>query len=181
MTIHGGMNMHMMKNAVCAGCGVVLSALAQLFGGWDAALGALLLFMAADYVTGMTAAAVFHRSKKTADGTLESRAGWKGLVRKGVTLAVVLAAARLDAVIGSDFIRDAAVIGFTANEGLSIIENAGLMGVPVPRAVISAVHVLKERADTEVRMNGGAGGADNAGARDNPGNPGGGDHGGHAL
>ena len=44
--------MHMMKNAVCAGCGVVLSALAQLFGGWDAALGALLLFMAADYVTG---------------------------------------------------------------------------------------------------------------------------------
>lgn len=139
--------MHTLKNAVCAGCGVVLSALAQLFGGWDAALGALLVFMAADYITGMTAAAVFHRSKKTEDGTLESRAGWKGLVRKGVTLAVVLAAARLDAVVGSDFIRDAAVIGFTANEGLSILENAGLMGVPIPRAVVSALHVLRDRAD----------------------------------
>ena len=139
--------MHTLKNAVCAGCGVVLSALAQLFGGWDAALAALLVFMAADYITGMTAAAVFHRSKKTEDGTLESRAGWKGLVRKGVTLAVVLAAARLDAVVGSDFIRDAAVIGFTANEGLSILENAGLMGVPIPRAVVSALHVLRDRAD----------------------------------
>ena len=104
-----------------------------------------------DPITGMTAAAVFHRSKKTEDGTLESRAGWKGLVRKGVTLAVVLAAARLDAVIGSDFIRDAAVIGFTANEGLSVIENAGLMGVPIPRAVVSAIHVLKERADSGAR------------------------------
>ncbi len=139
--------MHTLKNAVCAGCGVVLSALAQLFGGWDAALAALLVFMAADYITGVTAAAVFHRSKKTEDGTLESRAGWKGLVRKGVTLAVVLAAARLDAVVGSDFIRDAAVIGFTANEGLSILENAGLMGVPIPRAVVSALHVLRDRAD----------------------------------
>ena len=139
----------MLKNAVCAGCGVVLSALAQLFGGWDAALTALLIFMAADYITGVLAAAVFHRSKKTEDGTLESRAGWKGLVRKGVTLAVVLAAARLDAVIGSDFIRDAAVIGFIANEGLSILENAGLIGIPIPRAVVCAVHVLKERADTD--------------------------------
>ena len=53
--------------------------------------------------------------------------------------------------IGSDFIRDAAVIGFTANEGLSIIENAGLMGVPIPRAVVSAIHVLKERADSGAR------------------------------
>ncbi len=170
--------MHMLKNAVCAGCGVALSALAQLFGGWDAALGALLIFMAADYITGVTAAAVFHRSKKTEDGTLESRAGWKGLVRKGVTLAVVLAAARLDAVIGSDFIRDAAVIGFTANEGLSVIENAGLMGVPVPRAVISAVHVLKERADTKALRDGGA---DNPGDAENPGNAEGENHGGHAL
>lgn len=163
--------MHILKNTVCAGCGVILSALAQLFGGWDAALGTLLVFMAADYITGMTAAAVFHRSKKTEDGTLESRAGWKGLVRKGVTLAVVLAAARLDAVIGSDFIRDAAVIGFTANEGLSVIENAGLMGVPIPRAVVSAVHVLKERADSGARAKEAGDGKDGKEERD----------GGHAL
>ena len=136
-----------MKKAVCAGVGIALSAVAQAFGGWDAAMTTLVCFMAVDYVTGITAAAVFHRSKKTADGTLESRAGWKGLLRKGVSLLVVLVAARLDAVIGSAFVRDAAVIGFIANEGLSILENAGLMGVPIPKAVTSAVHVLRDRAD----------------------------------
>ena len=137
----------MLKNAVCAGCGIVLSAVAQAFGGWDASMAALLSFMAVDYLTGVTAAAVFHRSKKTGDGTLESRAGWKGLLKKGVSLLVVLVAARLDAVIGTEFVRDAAVIGFIANEGLSILENAGLMGVPIPRAVTSAIHVLREKAD----------------------------------
>ena len=138
-----------MKKAVCAGIGIALSAVAQAFGGWDAAMTTLVSFMAVDYVTGMTAAAVFHRSKKTADGTLESRAGWKGLLRKGVSLLVVLVASRLDAVIGSAFVRDAAVIGFIANEGLSILENAGLMGVPIPKAVTSAIHVLRDRADRD--------------------------------
>ena len=137
----------MLKNAICAGIGIVLSAAAQAFGGWDAAMTTLVVFMAVDYITGMTAAAVFHRSKKTGDGTLESRAGWKGLLKKGVSLLVVLVAARLDEVIGTEFVRDAAVIGFLANEGLSILENAGLMGVPIPRAVTSAIHVLREKAD----------------------------------
>ena len=146
-----------MKNAICAGIGIVFSAVAQAFGGWDAAMTTLLVFMAADYITGMTAAAVFHRSKKTGDGTLESRAGWKGLVKKGVSLLVVLVAARLDAVIGTEFVRDAAVIGFLANEGLSILENAGLMGVPIPRAVTSAIHVLREKAD---RADAGSGSGD---------------------
>ncbi len=141
--------MHTAKNAVCAAAGIVLSAIGQLFGGWDTALVTLVIFMAADYVTGLVVAAVFHRSEKTPDGTLESRAGWKGLVRKGVTLLVVLVAGRLDAAIGTGFIRDAAVIGFTVNEALSILENAGLMGVPVPGAVVSAVHVLRERGGGE--------------------------------
>ena len=127
--------MHTLKNALCAGAGVVFSAMAQMFGGWDAALGTLIAFMAVDYVTGFLAAAVFHKSRKTEDGTLESRAGWKGLLRKGLSLLVILVACRLDAAIGSEFIRDAAVIGFTVNEALSIVENAGLMGVPVPRYV----------------------------------------------
>ena len=163
--------MNTLKDGICLAAGAAGAAVSAAVGGWDAAMTALLIFMAADYVTGMTAAAVFHRSKKTEDGTLESRAGWKGLVRKGVTLAVVLAAARLDAVIGSDFVRDAAVIGFTANEGLSIIENAGLMGVPIPRAVVSAIHVLKERADSGARPSEAAEGGDGKEGSD----------GGHAL
>lgn len=66
--------------------------------------------MGADYVTGLIVAGVFHTSEKTENGTLESRAGWKGLCRKGVTLLVVLVACRLDLMMGSNFIRDAVVI-----------------------------------------------------------------------
>ena len=91
----------------------------------------------------------FHASPKTKSGTLESRAGWKGLCRKGETLLIVLVACRLDAVMGSTFVRDAVVIGFICNETISIIENAGLMGLPIPAAITKAVDILKQRSETE--------------------------------
>lgn len=129
--------------------GIMGSFLASLFGGFDAALVTLLIFMGVDYVTGLIVAGVFHTSQKTENGTLESRAGWKGLCRKGVTLLVVLVACRLDLVMGSSFIRDAVVIAFIANETISIIENAGLMGVPIPTAITRAIEVLKNKAESE--------------------------------
>lgn len=136
-----------MKSTICTAVGVVGSFVASLFGGWDAALVTLLIFMGVDYVTGLIVAGVFHTSPKTENGALESRAGWKGLCRKGVTLLVVLVACRLDMVMGSNFIRDAAIIAFIANETISIIENAGLMGVPIPAVVTKAIEVLKENAE----------------------------------
>ena len=72
---------------------------------------------------------------------------WEGLCRKGVSLLVVLVACRLDAIIGSSFIRDTTVIAFVCNETISIIENAGLMGVPIPAALTKAVDVLRQRAE----------------------------------
>ena len=138
-----------MKEGICFGVGVVGSAIASLFGGWDAALVTLLIFMGIDYLTGLIVAGVFHQSPKSEGGALESRAGWKGLCRKGVTLLIVLVGCRLDVVMGSNFIRDAVVIAFIANETLSIIENAGLMGVPIPAMVVKAVEVLKKKAESE--------------------------------
>lgn len=129
--------------------GVAGSTLASFFGGWDAALKTLLIFMAIDYITGLIVAGVFHKSEKTENGTLESRAGWKGLCRKGVTLLVVLVACRLDLVMGSSFIRDAVVIAFIANETISIVENAGLMGVPIPAVIVKAIEVLKKKTESE--------------------------------
>ena len=123
--------------------------IASLFGGWDAALVTLMIFMGIDYVTGLIVAGVFHNSEKTKNGALESRAGWKGLCRKGVTLLVVLVACRLDLVMGSNFIRDAVVIAFIANETISIIENAGLMGIPIPAAIMRAIEILKNKAESE--------------------------------
>lgn len=138
-----------MKAGFTTGIGVVGAAIASLFGGWDAALVTLVIFMGIDYVTGLIVAGVFQNSEKTTNGGLESRAGWKGLCRKGVTLLVVLVACRLDLMIGSNFIRDAAVIAFVVNETISIIENAGLMGIPIPAAIIKAIDILKNKAESE--------------------------------
>ena len=138
-----------LKVRILSVIGCVGSVIASLFGGWDAALVTLLIFMGVDYVTGLIVAGVFHTSEKTENGTLESRAGWKGLCRKGVTLLVVLVACRLDLMMGSNFIRDAVVIAFVANETISIIENAGLMGVPIPAVIVKAIGVLKKKAESD--------------------------------
>lgn len=136
-----------MKNAICTAIGIVGGFIANLFGGWDAALTTLVLAMAIDYASGLIVAGVFHKSKKTESGALESRAGWKGLCRKGMSLLIVLIGHRLDLAIGVAYIREAIIIGFIANETISIVENAGLMGLPLPAVITKAIDVLTQKAD----------------------------------
>ncbi len=143
-----------MKEKLCVLLGLMGSWVISLFGGWDAALFTLVIFMGIDYVTGLIVAGVFHTSKKTENGTLESHIGWKGLCKKGMTLLVVLVACRLDLMMGSGFIRDAVIIAFVANETISIIENAGLMGIPVPAVIAKAVEVLKKKNKSGEGQNG---------------------------
>ena len=138
-----------MKQTLCAIWGLIGSAIASLFGGWDAGLATLLIFMAIDYMSGLIAAGVFHTSNKTDTGALESRAGFKGLCRKGMTLLFVLVAYRLDLVIGTNYIRDAVIIAFTANETISLVENAGLMGIPLPAVITKAIDVLQKKVEVE--------------------------------
>lgn len=127
--------------------GVIGASVASLFGGWDAALTTLVIFMAIDYATGLIVAGVFHNSSKTESGALESRAGWKGLCRKGMTLLIVLIACRLDLVMNTTFVRDAVIIGYIANETISIIENAGLMGLPIPAVITKAIEILTKKTE----------------------------------
>ncbi|MBO1680422.1 phage holin family protein [Bittarella massiliensis (ex Durand et al. 2017)] len=136
------------KAWVLAAVGAVGGAISAAMGGWSQMLTALLIVMGADYLTGLIVAGVFHRSGKSADGSLESRAGFKGLCRKGAMLLVVLLAARLDLVMGTGFIRDGAAMAFLANELLSVVENVGLMGVPIPKVIASAISVLQSKADS---------------------------------
>ena len=139
-----------MKDYIMTIFGLIGSFIASLFGGWNAALTTLVIFMGIDYVTGLIVAGVFHNSGKTESGALESRAGWKGLCRKGMTLLYVLIAARLDTLMGTEYLRDAVCIGFIANEGLSIIENAGLMGLPLPESICQAIDVLKRHSQNTI-------------------------------
>lgn len=127
--------------------GVIGAFISTLFGGWDAALTTLVIFMAIDYVAGLVVAGVFHKSGKSTNGALDSHAGWKGICKKGMALLIVLIAVRLDLTIGTQYIKDAVVIAFIANEVISIIENAGLMGVPIPAVIVKAIDLLKSKSE----------------------------------
>lgn len=130
--------------------GAVGGFIAMVFGGWSDALVTLMIFMSVDYVTGLIVAGIFKKSKKSESGALESRAGFKGLCRKGVALLIVLVAVRLDIVMQTTYIKDAVIIAFIANEAISIIENAGLMGIPVPSIIAKAIDVLKKNSDEKM-------------------------------
>ncbi|MBS5145293.1 MAG: phage holin family protein [Butyricicoccus pullicaecorum] len=131
------------KAALMGGAAVIGAWISELFGGWDTAIVTLILFMALDYISGLVVAGVFHRSDKTQSGKLDSTACWQGLLKKGMTLVVVLVAAQLDSVLGTSFVREAAVIAYIVNETISIIENAGRMGLPVPDALMKAIEQLQ--------------------------------------
>lgn len=138
-----------MKQFICTMIGAVGSGIAALFGGWDTGLVSLLIFMGLDYVSGLVVAGVFHKSNKTDTGSLESKAGWKGLCRKCMTLVFVLVAYRLDLVIETNYIRDAVIIAFIANELISLVENAGLMGIPLPAVLTKAIDILQKKSESE--------------------------------
>lgn len=138
-----------MKQMLCTTIGLVGGVITSFFGGWTSGMTTLLLFMAADYIAGLMVAGVFKQSNKTKTGGLESRAGWKGLCRKGMTFVFVIVAYRVDLIIGTNYIRDTVVIAFITNELISIVENAGLMGIKLPAVITKSIDVLQQKANRE--------------------------------
>jgi len=136
-----------MKRFIEAMISLIGAAITTLFGGWSTGLKTLIIFMVIDYLTGMIVAAVFKKSPKSEGGALSSKVGWKGLSKKAMTLLFVLIAYRLDILIGTNYIRDAVVIGYCVNEVLSITENALIMGVPLPKVIKNAIDILSEKED----------------------------------
>lgn len=136
------------KNAVLAIVAGIGTVIAKFCGGWDTAMQTFVFVMAVDYITGIIVAGVFKRSNKSVGGSLDSRAGFKGLCKKGVMLLVVMLAAYLDRMVGTDsVVRTATILFFIGNEGLSVIENIGLMGVPFPPAIKNALEALQKKGD----------------------------------
>lgn len=139
--------MNYVKEFLITIIGAVGSGVAYLFGGWTASMTTLLIFMAIDFISGLIVAGVFKKSTKTKNGALESKASFKGLCRKGMILLIVLVATRLDVALGAHYIRDAVCIAFIVSETISITENAGLMGVPIPSAINKAIELLKKQSE----------------------------------
>ncbi len=134
-----------MKQGLCTALGVLGGMAAAAFGGWDAALAALLVCIGADYLSGSIVALVFHNSGKSETGAYNSAYGLQGLCRKGLMLLFVLVAVQIDRLLGADYVRDAVCIGFCTNEILSIVENLGLAGVPLPQAEVNALEQLQKK------------------------------------
>ena len=135
------------KNVVLGVVAAVGSFVANALGGWDAAMQVLVALMAADYLTGVLVAAVWKRSGKSESGALDSRAGFKGLCKKGMVLLLVWLGVLLDNAMGTAYIRMAVMLFFIGNEGLSLLENLGLMGVPYPEFLRRALEALREQGD----------------------------------
>lgn len=131
------------KIFILSGVACVGAAIASLFGGWNGAMTTLVILMLIDYITGIIVAGVFHNSPKCSGGALSSAVGFKGICRKFVILLIVVVACRVDILLDTNIIRDATCIGFCANELVSITENAGLMGIPLPRKLVEAIEVLR--------------------------------------
>ena len=112
-----------------------------LWGGWNALLGILLAFVIIDYITGFIAAG--------AEGKLSSEVGFKGIAKKILIFVLVAVAHLLDEALGgnNDIFRDAVIFFYLANELLSIIENSGRAGLPVPDVLRNAVEILKGKGD----------------------------------
>jgi len=118
---------------------VVGTFLTMFFGGWDTMLRVLVLFVAIDYVVGVTAAWF---EKK-----LNSEIGARGIVKKILLFVIVALAVQVDLALGQEIFRSLAIWFYLANEALSIIENAGRCGVPIPSFLKTALEQMKQKAD----------------------------------
>ena len=135
-----------MKEIICAIIGAVGGVLIAFFSHWDSLIVALLVFMAIDFITGLIVASVFKVSKHGQKDGLESKVCWKGLYKKGVSLLICLMAAYFDRLLGTVIVHNAVAIGFIVSESISIIENAGLMGIPIPGPLKNAITILKSKS-----------------------------------
>ena len=142
------MNLSTVKAIVLTSFGAVGSFIINaLLGGWTEDLLTLIILMGVDFVMGLLIAAVWKKSGKSDSGALNSISAWKGLIRKGCSLLVVMVAYRLDVTLEVAYIKTAVIMAFIANEGISIVENYGIMGGPMPKVLKHALEVLQEKAD----------------------------------
>ena len=141
------MDANAIKNGILAVFSVIGSFAANALGGWDASLQVLIALMVTDYITGVLVAAVWHKSSKSSSGTLNSVAGFKGILKKCAILLLVWIGVLLDQALGSAYARTAVVLFFVGNEGISLLENLGLMGVPFPAFLRRALEALRDQGD----------------------------------
>ena len=139
-----------MKATLYTVVGVTGAYLTDFFGGIDTLLKVSCFMMGFDYVTGVIVALVFRNSPKSATGGVNSMVGFRGICKKLVMAGMIGVANHLDIALGTDYIRAGVMYTFITNETISIIENAGCMGIPIPGILRKAIDILAEKEDKNV-------------------------------
>lgn len=109
----------------------------------------LLIEMLIDYITGCIVAVVSHNSPKSKNGGLSSTAGLLGLIKKAGMICLVYLTYLFEIRVGVGLAKDCVIFAYMANELLSIVENLGLIGVPIPDKIKNVIDILKERSNNQ--------------------------------
>ena len=135
--------MKKMNNIFNSVVAVIATFFTYLFGGWDAAIGVLIVLMVLDYITGVLNG---YLTK-----TLNSEVGFKGLLKKFLILVVMIIAVMLDRLMntGDWIFRTLVCYFYIANEGISLLENISLMGVPIPDKIKDALEQLNKGTEEQ--------------------------------
>lgn len=131
------------KDAACAVFAGIGAWIAQIYGGWTQAMTALVVFIIADVATGLLCG-LAKKSPNTEGGGLSSKVMRDGAAKKVEIFFILLMAAWLDIAMHVTIWKDAACIYYIAEEGLSILENAGALGLPIPDKLKNAIEALKK-------------------------------------
>lgn len=117
--------------------GVLGGFCSYLLGGWDILIATIIIFMILDYITGISASWITK--------SWSSEIGYKGLLKKGMIIVMIIISVRLDNLLGDDMLfRNVVTFFYISNEGISIIENCGNLGLPIPQKIRDVLEQLKE-------------------------------------
>ena len=130
-----------LKNFLIGVLSIIGGWILSMIGGWDMALQVLVIVIVMDYITGLTAA--WFEQK------LNSKVGFRGIVKKILLFVPVVLVYWLDQVLGTDYLRNMAILFYIANEGLSILENLGRANIPIPEFIKKALEVLRKQNGEE--------------------------------
>jgi toxin secretion/phage lysis holin len=130
---------------LCLVFATIGTAILSFLGGWDMLLSVLVAFIVTDYITGIICAII--------DKKLSSAVGFKGIAKKIFILILVGLSYMLDQAMGTAILRNIAILFYIANEGISILENAGKLGVPYPEKLKDILVQLKKNNDKEITEN----------------------------
>ena len=137
------------KQVISLVIGALTTGLFKLIGEPTQDLKILLLLMVIDLIVGFTVSAVWHKSSKTKSGKVSSKVMFKGIVKKILTLVLVVVAYQIDILLGYDVIRHIAIIAFIVQEIISIIENISITGIKSPEIITKALDVLERSVKDE--------------------------------